>query len=124
MKQMLLLASCFLLACMMFGPVVAEPLGYSSSSVSIKTHKWKDADNYYLGVIIDGVGPEQIQVLARDRSLSLRAEQEIHRQTNGAVSSSSGSANVSTSLPPDADISDLKKVITGNDLVIVIPRRR
>lgn len=124
MKQMLLLVSACFLTLAIFGEVISAPFGDSTTSVSIRTHKWMDAENYYLGVIINGVGPEQIQVLAQDRSLSLRAQQEIHRQSNGAVSSSSGSANVSTSLPRDADITDLKKVITGNDLVIVIPRRR
>ena len=103
---------------------VASPTGNSTASISIRTHKWMDADNYYLGVIINGISPEQLQIQPQGRSLYLHAKQEIHKQSEGSMSSSSGFANVSTMLPPDANIEDLKKVITGNDLVIVIPRQQ
>jgi len=98
--------------------------GESNSSVSIRTHKWQDAENYYLGIILDGIKPEYLDVLARGRSLSLRARHEEYTQTNGGMSMSSGSASVSISLPVDASIDGLKRVITGRDLVIVIPRRQ
>jgi len=129
MKKLLKLVSTGIVsASVLVMPVAgfASPFGddVSRSSVSIRTHKWMDAENYYLGVILDGVKPEHLLVSPRGRSLSLRVHREQRTQSDGGMSMSMGSANVSTSLPADADIQNIRKVVTGRDLVIVIPRRR
>ena len=106
------------------GMAQAQPPVQTQGAVSIFTHQWSDADNYYLGILLNGITPDELQVLARPRMLMISAEKHQKQGGQGGFASSSQSVHRSVALPWDADAQKLQRKITGKDVVIIIPRRK
>ena len=111
---------------MLVGVVQAQPPvpARAQGSVDLFTHQWKDADNYYLGVLLNGITPDELEVIVYPDSLMIRAQQSQEQSSDGGFASSSQSVQRSISLPRDVDIQNMQRKITGNDIVIMIPRRK
>lgn len=105
------------------GVVQAQPPVQVQGTASIFTHQWSDAENYYLGVLLKGITPDELQVIPRARMLIISAQKQQRQEGRGGFASSSQSVQRTVALPWDADTQNIQRKITGKDVVIVIPRR-
>jgi|GEM_PF-5348731 len=112
----------FLFICV--GVLQAQPVAQTRGATGIFTHQWSDANNYYLGVLLNGISPDELQVILQARTLRISAQKHQKQGTKGGYASSSQSVQRSVSLPWDVDVQNIQKKITGKDVVIVIPRRK
>ncbi|HIP69247.1 MAG TPA: Hsp20/alpha crystallin family protein [Chromatiales bacterium] len=106
------------------GAVQAQPPVQTQGAVGIFTHQWRDANNYYLGVLLNGITPDELQVTPRARMLTISAQKHQKQAGQGGFASSGQSVQRSVPLPWDADVQNMQRKITGKDVVIVIPRRK
>ncbi len=106
------------------GIVQAQPPARAEGKIGLFTHQWRDADNYYLGILLNGIAPDQLEVTPRAGTLVIKAQQQKMQRRDGGFASSSQAVRRSFALPRDADIQNMWRKITGRDVVIVIPRRR
>lgn len=113
-----------LLLFIFIGMVQAQPPAQTQGAVGIFTHQWSDADNYYLGVLLNGTTPDELQVTSRARMLIISAQENQRQRGQGGFASSSQSVQRSVALPWDADTRNMQRKITGKDVVIIIPRRK
>lgn len=106
------------------GVLQAQPAAQTRGAVGIFTHQWSDANNYYLGVVLNGISPDELQVIPQARTLRISAQKHQKQGGQSGFASSSQSVQRSVALPWDANVQNIQRKITGKDVVIIIPRRK
>ena len=111
------------------GPWGAPGMVSQGSSFNISIRRGQDRDGYYAQIALNGVKPEELNIVPQGRSLLLRVQQQSNMQRNtpnGQSSFSMGQRSMSQQLsfPPDADLSNLRMKNVENGLVVAVPRMR
>lgn len=111
------------------GPWGSPGMVSQGNSFNISIRRGQDQDGYYAQIALNGVKPEQLNIVPQGRSLLLKVQQQSKTQRNtpnGQSSFSMGQRSMSQQLsfPPDADLSNLRMKNVENGLMIAVPRMR